>query len=888
MSTESSDHDGDLESQQTVLLIAASGNSTPRTRWSRIYLILREQNRKLREDGAAQKDSLGLERSTSSSTSCYSIISTDMTGEADLQSNGSDQEILSASNEVSINIVTTTILDGASNAKLQQENIARMVKEKDRDSLHNFGGIQVIAKALNTDLEKGIHGDEQDLRSRRLTSTLSTTQAPKQGFLQILVTSCNSYIIVLLSVSAVLSIGFGMKEEGRRSGWEDGVVIIVAIIILELAPSLRDFWLQHSQKTSPMSRQKPLESVDVFRGGCPQKVSLGDVLVGDIVCLERETQIPADGLFISGELLELNYDGVESTIDEMNPFLFFGAKVVGGTGRMLVTSVGMDTTWWQLMNQVTQALDRAPLPAKIDRVSTGSQIVGLSILILILVVSFLHFELSKEDAGSNQPDFRGKPTASREIIDAIKRIVIKPNGKTSTLTTSLTMLLVGVTEGIPLVIALAITYWNRKMLSDKASAQQPWACLTMSSVTTICIHSLAFEMLCTGETRKAIQGWANAGVRVIFVSDANVSVLEGIALECGLLPSPNRLVLEVENFQKYSDKERMNEVDKIMAMGSSSPPDRLLLVQCLKKKGHKVAVVGGKINDIPALKEADVGIVIDSSCSCEMARECSDIIIRDGDDFSFLVTIIWCGRCTYDNIQKYIQLELTMNIAGLLITSITTMSFGYSPISAIQLLWANFIVTLLGGLALLSEPLMEENKLPLMRQSGPLITKAMWRNLVSQALYQVAILLTFQFKGQAILGISQKVSQTIIFNSFVLCQVFNQVNSRELEKKNVFRGIHRNPFFWVAVVGILVLQVCFIEIAHILVDDPKLNWLQWSVCLVIGMLSCANDWGTKWAAGCIRGWFTGPFCPNMGGTTSMTPSAPSDSATLELPLMKTT
>jgi magnesium-transporting ATPase (P-type) len=807
-----------------------------------------------------------------------------------LQSNGSDQEISSASNEVSIDIIaTSTIWDGASNAKLQQENIARIVKEKDRDSLHDFGGIQVIAKALNTDLENGIRGDEQDLRSRRLTSTLSTTQAPKQGLLQILVTSCNSYILVLLFVSAVLSIGFGIKEEGRRSGWEEGVVIIVAIIILVLAPSLRDFWVQHSQKTSP-SKQEPLESIDVFRGGCLQKVSIGDVLVGDIVCLERETLIPADGLFISGELLKLNYDGVESTIDDMSPFLFYGAKVVDGTGRMLVTSVGMDTTWGQWMNRVTdQAPNKAPLPATLDRVNIGSTIVGLSISILILVVSFLHFQLGKEDAGSNHPDFKGKPTASREIMDAIKRIFIKPNGKTScTLTTSLTMLLVGVTEGIPLVIALAITYWNRKMLTDKASAQQPWACLTMSSVTTICIHSLAFEMCWTEETRKAIQGWTNAGVRVIFVSEANVCVLEAKALECGLLPSSNRLVLEVENFQKYSDKERMNEVDKIMAMGSSSPPDRLLLVQCLKKKGHKVAVVGGKITDIPALKEADVAIVIDSSCSCEMARECSDIIIRDGDDFSFLVTIEGCGRCTYDNIRKYIQLELTMNIAGLLITSITTMSLGYSPISAIQFFWANFVVTLLGGLALLSEPLMEENKPPLMRQSEPLITKAMWRNLVSQALYQVAILLTFQFKGQAILSISKKVSKTIIFNSFVLCQVFNQVNSRELEKKNVFRGIHHNPFFWVAVVGILVLQVCFIEIAHILVGDPKLNWLHWSVCLLIGMLSCANDWGTKWAAGCIRGWFIGPFCPNMGKTTSMTPSAPSESANLELPLMKTT
>jgi Ca2+-transporting ATPase len=360
----------------------------------------------------------------------------------DLQSEGGE-EISSASNEVSINV--------------NLENIARMVKEKDLDSLQNFGGIQVIAKALDTDLENGIRGDEQDIRSRRIASTISTEQAPKQGCFQFLVTiSCNSYIILLLSVSAVLSLGFGIKEEGWRTGWEEGVLIIVDIIILVLAPLLHDFWLEHSQKTS--RKQKPLEmrqmeSVEVFRGGYPQKVSIGDVLVGDIVCLEGGSQILADGLFISGELLKLDYDGLESTIDDRNPFLFYGTKVVDGTGRMLVTSVGMDTTWGQLMNQVTQALDdKAPLPAKLDRVNTGSQIIGLSISILILIVSFLNFELGKEDFGSNHPDFKGKPTASKEVMDAIKRIVIKPYGKTSTLTTSLTMLLVGVTEGIPVVI----------------------------------------------------------------------------------------------------------------------------------------------------------------------------------------------------------------------------------------------------------------------------------------------------------------------------------------------------------------------------------------------------------------------------------------------------
>ena len=107
----------------------------------------------------------------------------------------------------------------------------------------------------------------------------------------------------------------------------------------------------------------------------------------------------------------------------------------------------------------------------------------------------------------------------------------------------------------------------------------------------------------------------------------------------------------------------------------------------------------------------------------------------------------------------------------------------------------------------------------LVKLEKPLITKAMWRNIASQALYQATISVAFQFKGQTFPGISNKVSKTVIFNSFVLCLVFNQVNARELEKKNVFKSIHWNPLFWVSMGVILILQVALIEIAHIIVGN---------------------------------------------------------------------
>ena len=98
---------------------------------------------------------------------------------------------------------------------------------------------------------------------------------------------------------------------------------------------------------------------------------------------------------------------------------------------------------------------------------------------------------------------------------------------------------------------------------------------------------------------------------------------------------------------------------------------------------------------------------------------------------------------------------------------------GSSPITTIQLLWTNCIVALFGGLGLLTKPPIEKLMERLQfKPSEPLITKAMWRNLLIQALYQAAILMTFEFGGQTILGVSEKVNKALV-NCFVPCQVFN-------------------------------------------------------------------------------------------------------------------
>ncbi|KAK0595846.1 hypothetical protein LWI29_010589 [Acer saccharum] len=355
---------------------------------------------------------------------------------------------------------------------------------------------------------------------------------------------------------------------------------------------------------------------------------------------------------------------------------------------------------------------------------------------------------------------------------------------------------------------------------------------------------------CRPGAKKAVEDCQHAGVNVKMITGDNVFTAKAIATDCGIL-GPNQdlssvLVVEGEEFRNYTHEERMDKVEKICVMARSSPSDKLLMVQSLKLKGHVVAVTGDGANDAPALKEADIGLSMGIQ-GTEVAKESSDIVILD-DNFSSVAAVLRWGRCVYTNIQKFIQFQLTVNVAVLVINFVAAVSVGEVPLTVVQLLWVNLIMDTLGALALATEPPTKElmDKPPVDR-TAPLITNIMWRNLLGQAMYQIAILLTLQFRGESIFGVSEKVKDTLVFNTFVLCQVFNEFNARKLEKKNVFEGIHKNRLF-LGIIGITIfLQVVMVEFLKKFANTERLNWGQWGVCIGFA----AASWPIGWVVKCI-------------------------------------
>ncbi|RXH71477.1 hypothetical protein DVH24_018832 [Malus domestica] len=342
----------------------------------------------------------------------------------------------------------------------------------------------------------------------------------------------------------------------------------------------------------------------------------------------------------------------------------------------------------------------------------------------------------------------------------------------------------------------------------------------------------------------AVRLCQKAGVKVRMVTGDNLQTAKAIAMECGILAPDSDAnqptLIEGTAFRELSDKQREDCAEKISVMGRSSPNDKLLLVQALRRRGHVVAVTGDGTNDAPALHEADIGLAMGIQ-GTEVAKESSDIIILD-DNFASVVKVVRWGRSVYANIQKFIQFQLTVNVAALIINVVAAISSGDVPLNAVQLLWVNLIMDTLGALALATEPptdhLMDR---PPVGRREPLITNIMWRNLLVQAFYQVTVLLVFNFRGISILKLhgpnANTVKNTLIFNTFVLCQIFNEFNARKPDEFNIFKGITKNYLFIGIVTVTLVLQIIIVEFLGKFTKTKPLTWNLWLISAVIAFIS---------------------------------------------------
>uniref|UniRef100_A0A0E0MC95 Calcium-transporting ATPase n=1 Tax=Oryza punctata TaxID=4537 RepID=A0A0E0MC95_ORYPU len=340
--------------------------------------------------------------------------------------------------------------------------------------------------------------------------------------------------------------------------------------------------------------------------------------------------------------------------------------------------------------------------------------------------------------------------------------------------------------------------------------------------------------------KDAVKTCMSAGITVRMVTGDNINTAKAIAKECGIL-TDDGIAIEGPEFHNKSPEEMRDLIPNIQVMARSLPLDKHTLVTNLRGMFDEVvSVTGDGTNDAPALHEADIGLAM-GIAGTEVAKESADVIVLD-DNFATIINVARWGRAVYINIQKFVQFQLTVNIVALVINFVSACITGSAPLTAVQLLWVNMIMDTLGALALATEPPNDEMmKRPPVRKGERFITKVMWRNIMGQSLYQLFILGALMFGGEKLLNIkgadSKSIINTLIFNSFVFCQVFNEINSREMQKINVFRGIISNWIFIAVIAATVAFQVVIIEFLGTFASTVPLSWQHWLLSVGIGSIS---------------------------------------------------
>ncbi|TMS39297.1 hypothetical protein L596_005845 [Steinernema carpocapsae] len=224
----------------------------------------------------------------------------------------------------------------------------------------------------------------------------------------------------------------------------------------------------------------------------------------------------------------------------------------------------------------------------------------------------------------------------------------------------------------------------------------------------------------------------------------------------------------------------------------------------------------------------------------DVAKEASDIILTD-DNFSSIVKAVMWGRNVYDSIAKFLQFQLTVNVVAVVVAFVGACAIEDTPLKAVQMLWVNIIMDTLASLALATELPTED-----LLKRKPYISRTMSKNILGHALYQLVVLFVLIFYGEHLFGIDSgrwaalhaPPSQhfTIVFNTFVMMTLFNEINARKIHgERNVFQGIFSNPIYYIIWIGTMIAQVLIVQFGGRWFSTAALNIEQWLWCLAFGV-----------------------------------------------------
>ncbi|MGK7955810.1 MAG: calcium-translocating P-type ATPase, PMCA-type [Crocosphaera sp.] len=316
------------------------------------------------------------------------------------------------------------------------------------------------------------------------------------------------------------------------------------------------------------------------------------------------------------------------------------------------------------------------------------------------------------------------------------------------------------------------------------------------------------------DVKESVVSCLNSGIEIKIVTGDSQKTAEEIAKKINLYSLENHnknnpYHLTGQEFNQLSDPEVKEVIKGLKVLSRATPLDKLRLVKLLQENGEVVAVTGDGTNDAAALKKAQVGLSMGSGTA--IAKEASDIILLD-DSFNSIVMAVMWGRSLYENIQRFLIFQLTINIVALGIAFFGLLIGISLPLTVTQMLWINLIMDTFAALALASEPPHKTvmNKPPRHPQDF-IISPKMLKTIMGTGIIFLLFLMGFLAYLQRD-GTMTNYELSIFFAVFVFLQFWNLFNTRSFGLEQWFwQGLGENKAFLTIATVIFLGQICIIQ-----------------------------------------------------------------------------
>jgi Ca2+-transporting ATPase len=351
-------------------------------------------------------------------------------------------------------------------------------KDTWRATLSTLGGdAGGLAKLLKSDPEHGLDEAEQNTKNRIKAFGENKLPPPEEvTFFELIKGALSDQMMLLLIASAVVSLILGLTVADPHTGqvdyeygWIEGTAILVSVCIVTMVTSINDY--QKEQKFKELSAAVAPTHVKVTRAGRIVEVLEDELIVGDVVHLAMGMICPADAVFIQGQGIKMDESATTGENDEMekdatkDPIFRSGTNVLEGEATALIIGVGEQSLAGRISMAVRSEKSDTPLQEKLDDLANLVGKLGMAAALLMFVV------LSAKEFFKVYY-LKSQPLVIKKFLDMI--------------TTSVTIVVVAVPEGLPLSVTIALAYSMKQMMHENNLVRHLAACETMGGATSIC------------------------------------------------------------------------------------------------------------------------------------------------------------------------------------------------------------------------------------------------------------------------------------------------------------------------------------------------------------------------------------------------------------------